>query len=149
MASITSTSHSQISVPMNCMVKAGATTAVIASISNLLILFIAEALFSVTSQFAALNFSAVMLSSVLAAIGGTIAFTLIVQMFPSRPVRIFQIVASVVFLLSLAAPINAGINGLPGIAPASMIVVLTMIIMHSVSTGTIVVSLTTFVEEWD
>lgn len=150
MASITSsTSPVQSNITVNCMVKAGATTAVITSISNLLILFIAEALFSVTAQFGALNFSSVMLSSVLGAIGGTIAFTLIMQMFPSQPVRIFKVVAVTVFLLSLAAPINAGINGLPGLAPASMIAVLTMVIMHIVSTGAIIVSLTTFVEEWD
>lgn len=148
MASVTRTTQEQ-TITVNNMVKAGAVTAVIASIANLLILFIAEALFSVTAQFEVLNFSTVMMSSALGAVGGTIAFTLILQTVKSNAVRVFQLVAVVALLISLVGPINAGINGVPGVAPASLVAVLTMVIMHIIATVTIVVSLTTFVKEMD
>jgi len=148
MASITRTTQEQ-TITVNNMVKAGAVTAVIASIANLLILFIAEALFSVTAQFEVLNFSTVMMSSALGAVGGTIAFTLILQTVKANAVRVFQVVAVVALLISLVGPINAGINGVPGVAPASLVAVLTMVIMHIIATVTIVVSLTTFVKEMD
>ncbi len=120
--------------------------AVAAALANALVYFAASGLGAISQSVllpspmgvSPLTVSLVAITSVIGAIGAAVVFALI-GLFARRPVRLFRIVATVVLVLSFAAPAT-----IPG-APVAMI--LSMEAMHVVAWAVSVGLLTTLARQ--
>lgn len=118
---------------------AGALAAVAAAIANVVVYYLASALGAMPDSVLnpqtglPIGVTEVVTSTVVGAVGATIAFA-IINLFARRPARVFTIVAAIVFLLSFATPF-----GIPGVTVS---MTLALYVMHAVAAAIIVWVLT-------
>ncbi len=115
----------------------GLLAAMVAAAANTLVRAISVILFDIPPDFQPLTLGLVIISSVVGALGATVAFAIVVR-FARHPIRLFRMIAVVVLLLSFLNPILA----LPG---ASLQTILTLESMHVVVAAVSVGLLTTLV----
>jgi hypothetical protein len=107
----------------------------VAAAANSLVRVISVILFDIPPDFQPLTLGPVVISSVVGALGATVAFGIVVR-FARRPIRLFRTVAVVVLLLSFLNPILA-------LPEASLQTILTLEFMHVVVAAVSVGLLTT------
>ena len=113
----------------------GLLAAMVAAAANSLVRAISVILFDIPPDFQPLTLGPVVISSVVGALGATVAFGIVVR-FARRPIRLFRTVAVVVLLLSFLNPILA-------LPEASLQTILTLEFMHVVVAAVSVGLLTT------
>ena len=118
----------------------GLLAVVLTSLVNGLVRILALTVFDVPNVFA-LWWEPVLVASTVAAFGATIVYAILTR-FSSRPNRTFTIVAVIVFVLSLAGPLNALLSPPPELANAPWSVFATLIVMHVAAAVTIISVLT-------
>ena len=119
-----------------------ALAAVAATVANVLLRFLAVALFDIPQpEFEPLQLRDVIVSSLGATIAAGIVWALIVR-FAKHPTKTFRIVAAVAFVLSLVAPLQVGLADPPDYPGTDAGSVGTLIAMHVV-TAAIVIALFT------
>jgi hypothetical protein len=110
-----------------------AIAAVAATVVNVLLRFVAVALFDIPQpEFEPLQLRDVIVSSLGATIAAGLVWALIVR-FAKDPTRTFRIVAAVALLLSLAAPLQVGLADPPDYPGTDAGSVGTLIAMHVVT----------------
>jgi len=113
----------------------GLLAAMVAAAANSLVRVISVILFDIPPDFQPLTLGPVVISSVVGALGATVAFGIVIR-FARRPIRLFRTVAVVVLLLSFLNPILA-------LPEASLQTILTLEFMHVVVAAVSVGLLTT------
>lgn len=106
----------------------GPLTIVASVIVNLLILLIAKATLPISTGFAPLAVGPVMMWSLVGSLGATLVFFLLAR-FTRRPIRIFQIVALIVFLVTLLPDIALFFT--PAFPDTTALSVGTLMLMHA------------------
>jgi len=106
-------------------------TIVAASAANLVVYFIATALFEGPRRFTLLGPVNIIASTAVYLIGAAIVYALIGR-FARRPIRLFRVVSVVALLLSFLAPVSAALTMPAPDAPDATTVVVLMV-MHIVA----------------
>lgn len=125
--------------PFRRIIIAGIAAIIGSAAANALVYFVAAALGALPSSYIIpsagqpLSLPPVLLLSAVGAVGGTVVFALITRMF-RRPVRLFNIIALVVLVLSFAT-----LWGAPGAPPAMLF---TLGLMHVVAAAATMGALT-------
>ena len=118
---------------------AGPLAAVSAAVANAVVYFVASALGTMPEDFVVqdsgpITLAPVVFSSLIGAAGATLVFV-VVALLTRRPIRTFRVVAAVVLVVSFATPLT-----IPG---ASLLLILTLELMHVVAAVIITGMLTT------
>lgn len=116
--------------------RAAALTAAAVVAANLVVYFVAGALWEVPGEFLALNPGSIVVSSA----GGVVVATLglaVLARLTRRAVPVFIAAAILVTLFSLTGPLQAMAGAMPGLPPATTATGLTMLVMHVLTGGII------------
>ena len=105
----------------------GLLTIVASVVANLLILLIAKAVLPISADFAPLAVGPVMMWSLIGSFGATLVFFLLARL-TRRPIYIFQLIALIVFLVTLLPDIT--LFFVPAFPDTTAISVGTLILMH-------------------
>lgn len=102
-----------------------------ASVANLIVFWVAVALFPSVGQFPMLGTLPIIASTVVYLLVAAAVFV-VVGKLSNRPVAHFRVIAVVALLLSFVAPLSAGAGMMPG-ASADGATVVTLMVMHVVA----------------
>ncbi len=119
---------------------AGPLAAVAAAVANAVVYFVASALGAmpqdvIVEDSGPVTLEPVIFASVIGAVGAVVVFAIVALLVRQRPIRVFNVVATVALVLSFYTPFT-----IPG-APAAMVA--TLLLMHVVAAVVIVGVLTT------
>ena len=118
-----------------------AVAAVAAVVVNVLVRTLAIALFDIPDAFEHLALRAVIVSTVIGVIAAGLVYALVAR-FAENPVRTFTIVAVVVLVLSLAAPLSVGLQDPPEYPGTDAAAVGTLMLMHVLTAAIVIYSFT-------
>jgi hypothetical protein len=119
-------------VPLAAIAVATVLAAAATAAANALLRAVAVAVFDIPEAFEHLALRAVVVSSVFGVIAGGLVFALVAR-FARAPVRTFAVVATVVLVASLGAPLSVGLEDPPEYAGTNAESVGTMMAMHVVA----------------
>jgi len=128
----TFTENTKENTSMRRLLWAGPLTAVIAGVVNVIVREIAVVLGTIPTDLFILQEPGVFISTLIQVLLGAVVFAVIIK-FAKRPIRTFQIVASVALLLSLANPIMAANGMAPINVSISTATMFSMMVMHIVA----------------
>ena len=117
--------------------RAAGLASVVAVVADLVVYFVARALWGVPGEYAAFFNPIAIVATVLVGVVIAVVGLAILARLTRRPLRIFVPAAVVVTLLSLAGPLQALAGAMPGFPAATTATGLAMVAMHLVTGGVI------------